>query len=126
MFSNSTYTSAKAKHRLLQLPLAAITLNSCSNGKAELYLLEALKGLNYAKLNEFIESKMNSKNHSDFTKEDMKHLLTLAQSDQECEVLRHVVCKTSHLSTNAARKLYGWENTAKCSAAVENIFERCK
>ena len=41
-FPNSTYTSAKAKRRLLQLSLAGITLNSCSNGKAEVYLLEAL------------------------------------------------------------------------------------
>lgn len=47
-FPNGTYTSAKAKRRLLQLPLATTTLNSCGNGKAEIYLLEALKGLDYA------------------------------------------------------------------------------
>ena len=58
-FPNGTYTSAKAKRWLLQLPLATITLDSCGNGKAEIYLLEALKGLDYAKLIEFIESKMS-------------------------------------------------------------------
>ena len=66
---------------------------------------------------------MNSKNYSDFTKEDMKRLLTLAQSDREREVLRHVVCKTSQLSTNAACKLYGWKNMVKRSAAVEKYLK---
>ena len=86
-FPDVTYTSTKAKRRLLQLPLVAVTIGISSSGKAEVYLLEALKGLDYAKLTEFMESKMCSKNRSHFTKEDMKHLLTLAQSNREREVM---------------------------------------
>lgn len=54
-----------------------------------------LKGLDYIKFIEFIEFKMGNKNHAPFTKDDMKHLLTLAQSNHEREVIRHVFCQTS-------------------------------
>lgn len=74
------------------------------------------------KLIEFIKSKMSSKNHSDFTK-DMKNLLTLAQSDRERKVLCHIACQTSQLSTTDARKLCGWENMVKHSAALEKYLK---
>ena len=122
-FPDVTYTSTKAKHRLLQLPLVAVTIGISSSGKAEVYLLEALKGLDYAKLTEFMESKMCSKNRSHFTKEDMKHLLTLAQSNREREVMRHIICQTSQLSATAACKLYGWQNMTERFATVENYFK---
>ena len=120
-FPDVTYSSAKAKRRLLQLPLAAITIGSATNGRAEVYLLEAVKGLDYTKLIEFIESKMVNKNH--FPKEDMQHLLTLAQSNREREVIRHVVCQTSQLSAKAACKLYGWQNMTDRCAAVERYLK---
>ena len=122
-FPDVTYTSAKAKRRLLQLPLAAITISTSINGNAEVYLLEALNSLDYTKLIEFIESKMGTKSHSPFSKEDMKHLLTLAQSHREREVLRHIICKTSQLSATAACKLYGWQKMTNRSAAVEEYLK---
>ena len=122
-FPDVTYTSAKAKRRLLQLPLAVITISTSINGNAEVYLLEALNGLDYTKLIEFIESKMGTKSHSPFSKEDMKHLLTLAQSHREREVLRHIICKTSQLSATAACKLYGWQKMTNRSAAVEEYLK---
>lgn len=57
-FSYVTYTSATAKCKLLQMPLAAITLGGPASGKSEVYLLEAVEGLDYPHLIKFLESKM--------------------------------------------------------------------
>ena len=55
-FPGITYKSATAKRKLLQMPLAAITLGHPSSGKSEVYLLEAIEGLNYTNLITFLEA----------------------------------------------------------------------
>jgi len=122
-FPNVTYSSAIAKRRLLHLPLAAITIGKSSSGVAEVYLLEAYKGLNYSKLIEFIESKVTSTSQFSLTKDNIKNLLTLAQSNREREVIRHVIFQTSDLSATAACKQCGWENMKERSAAVEKYLK---
>lgn len=46
-FPDVTYTSATAKRKLLQMPLAAITLGSPASRKPEVYLLETVESLDY-------------------------------------------------------------------------------
>ena len=49
-FPGVSYSSATAKRKLLQMPLAAITLGEPTSGKSEVYLMEAINGLDYQKL----------------------------------------------------------------------------
>ena len=123
-FPGVTYTSATAKRKLLQMPLIAITLGHPTSGKSEVYLMEAVDGLNYSKLIEFIESN-TSKGAApiNLTKSQVKELLSFAQSDRERETLRYTVCRASGLTSSAARRQYGWERMAERSANVEKCLE---
>jgi len=58
-FLGVTYSLATAKCQLLKMPLAAITLGSPSSGTSEVYLTEAVQGVDYLKLIEFLDSKMS-------------------------------------------------------------------
>ena len=80
-FPEVTYTSATAKRKLLQMPLAAITLGHPSSGKSEVYLLEAIEGLDYTKLTNFLESKLCKGTMPRLTKQQVRDLLSFAQSD---------------------------------------------
>ena len=56
-------------------------------------------------------------------KTEVKKLLGLARSDRERELIRYSVCKSSGVSSTAARKLYGFE---KMQERVERIQEALK
>ena len=43
------------------------------------------------------------------TKDNLKHLLCPAQSDQERECIKYAVLKSSGLTPTAARKFYGFQ-----------------
>ena len=122
-FPGVTYTSATAKRKLLQMPLVAITLGRPLSGKSEVFLLEAVEGLDYPKLIKFLESKMCKGAMTGLTKQQVKDLLSFAQSDRERETLRYTVCQTSGLTSSAARRLYGWERMSERSAFVEKCLK---
>ena len=52
-----SYLSAQAKRKLLQMPLAAITFGKPASGKLEVFLMEAVNGLDYHIVKHFLESK---------------------------------------------------------------------
>ena len=108
-FPNVTYSSAIAKRKLVQLPLAAITIGTPASGKSEVYLMEAVGGLDYRKLIQFLQSKISHGVVPGITKQQMKELLSFAQSDRERERLQYSICKSSGLTSTAARRIYGWE-----------------
>ena len=101
-FPGVTYSSATAKCKLLKMPLAAITLGSPSSGTSEVYLMEAVQGVDYLKLIEFLESKMSKGMMPGLTKQQVKDLLCFAQSDRERETLRYTVCHASGLTSSGA------------------------
>ena len=125
-FPDVTYSSAIAKRKLLQLPLAAITIGTPSSGRSEVYLMEAIRGLDYRKLIQFLESKMSPGIVPTITKQQMNELLSFAQSDRERETLRYSVCKSSGLTSTAARRIYGWEKMSDRSSAVESALQEAQ
>ena len=122
-FPGVTYSSATAKCKLLKMPLAAITLGSPSSGTSEVYLMEAVQGVDYLKLIEFLESKTSKGMMPGLTKQQVKDLLCFAQSDRERETLRYTVCHASGLTSSGARRLYGWERMTERSALVEKCLK---
>lgn len=85
-FPGVTYSLATAKRKLLKMPLAA-ALGSPSSGTSEVYLMEAVQGVDYLKRIEFLESKMSKGMMPGLTKQQVKDLLCFAQSDPERETL---------------------------------------
>ena len=86
-FPGVTYTSNNAKRCLLQLPLAAVRLNTPKSGKSEIYLMEYVEGVDYVKLGHFLQSSQNPIT-SNLGKCELHQLLSLAQSDRERELIR--------------------------------------
>ena len=76
-----SYSSATAKRKLLPMPLAAVTLGEPTSGKSEVYLMEAVNGLDYQKLLNFLELKLCNGVMTGLSKEEMKELLSFAKSD---------------------------------------------
>ena len=50
VFPGMTYTMQNAKHHLLSSPLAAIRIFEALSGKTEVNLIEAMKGVDFARL----------------------------------------------------------------------------
>ena len=100
-----TYTSYHAKRKLLQMPFAAVGIGSKTTGTYCIYLVEKQMGTNYAVfqslLNEVIEKTAGSRT-SFVTKEEMKNLLTLAESDAEKERTKYAVVKSAGMSAEKA------------------------
>ena len=125
-FPNVSYSSFTAKRKLLLMPLAAITLGEPPSGKAEVYLMEAVNGLDYQKLVNFLGSKLCNGVMTGLSKEEMKELLSFARSDREREVLRYSVYRASGLTSSAARRLYGWERMSERLVVVEESLREAK
>ena len=100
-FDGVPYDCEKAQRRLLQMPLAAITVDN------RVYLVEKyyLQGANYESAKREITlrhspQEINYTSHADFNS-----LLTFAtQSEPEREILKHTICSSYNLSKRKASK----------------------
>ena len=88
--------------------------------------MEAVNGLDYHKLLKFLEFKLCNGVMAGLSKEEMKELLSFAQSDREREVLRYSVCRASGLTPTAARRIYGWERMSERSIVVEESLHEAQ
>ena len=86
-FPNVTYHTENAKRWVLKMPLAALRVVCPKSGLSEVYLFEYSKGVNYQQflclLNSFHLEKTTKK--LSMTKQQLKNVLSLAQSDRERE-----------------------------------------
>ena len=103
-FDGVPYDCEKAQWRLLQMPLAAITIDN------RVYLVEKdyLQGTNYKPVKREITFRHSSREMNYTSRADFNSLLTfVAQSEPEKEILKHTICSSYNLSTKKASKLYG-------------------
>ena len=77
-------------------------------------------------LNEVIEKTAGSR-ASFVTKEEMKNLLTLAESDAKKERIKYAVVKSAGMSAEKAQKVFGFHNMNRWVEAVELAYkEACE
>ena len=89
----------------MQIPLVAMRIQN------ELFLIEKINGLEYTLLASFLQGKLSkSQEQQGITKEELKQLLTLIESDREKECIRYTVFKAAGLSQTKARQQFGLEN----------------
>lgn len=123
-FPTVTYLSVNAKRRLLQMPVVAIRIKGVKKGQNELYLMEKIEGLNYGQLASFLsENAQKMMKKQGITKEELKQLLTITQSERERELLRYAVYKTSGATPTEARRWLGFENMKSHAAHVESCIQ---
>ena len=105
-----TYKSTHAKRKLLQIPLAAIKIPAEDCGGKIVYLVD--KNANFATAKGLLKL-LHAQSHSNaprLTKETVKDLFQLSESESERERLTYAISKASGLSTTKLRTLYGFEN----------------
>ena len=110
------------------MPLACIRVNYHA-GVSECFLIEYYPNTNYSSTQALIRSVMqkNSCSNSEpISKDVVKSLLGLCQSDRERECLRYSVFKASGLSATQVRKRYGFQSMNNRSKLVDNALQHAK
>ncbi len=126
-FPAKLYKADIAKRLLLQMPLVAIRAGDVKSGVSVVYLLEHIPGVNYIKLQQFINRLIVKEGNTvTLGKEMLASLLGLATSDRERQLMRYTAYKASGLSKSAARNRFGFQDITKCCSAVESAIEEVK
>ena len=126
VYPGLAYSSAKAKQKLLKIPLACIRVGSPASGTSELLLMERIVGTDYLKIHQLCNANTEYAAHTvsnGLSKAHVKQLLSLAQSDRERALIRYTVFKSSNLTPTAARNIYGFQNMGERAAHVERCMQ---
>ena len=104
------YKSTHAKRKLLQIPLVAIKISAENEGGKVIYLVDKNANLATAKgLLKLLHAQ--PQNHGpNLTKETVKNLLQLSESESEQERLTYAISKASGFSNTKLRTLYDFED----------------
>ena len=79
VFPEVTYHTPYTKRRLLQMPVVAIRIQEPSSGRAETHVMELINGVDYLKLNHFLNACANKENSPtpSLSKAELKELFHL-------------------------------------------------
>ena len=129
VFLFTKYNNRAAKRKLLQIPVAAIRCGSPESGTSRTFLMEILPGCDhiYQKIIDFyLESVQWASETATpaMTKDHLRQLLTLAQSDRERECIKYAVYKSSGLTPSAARRLYGFEEMSRREKWLKKLLSK--
>ena len=127
-FPSVEYNVTYARRRLLQMPLACIRVEYRA-GVSDCFLIECYPNANYSSIQALIKSVMqknSSSNSNPISKDVVKSLLSLCQSDRKHECLRFTVFKASGLSATQIRKQCGFESMTERSKVVEDTLQHAK
>ena len=97
------------------MPLAAIRIRH-SQGIQNLHI-QKVHGFNYINFAKFLSTQTS--NQQAMSKEELKHLLSITQSDRERECVRYAVFKASGVTPSVARRIYGFDNMRERAKEVE-------
>lgn len=119
---NVKCTSAHARRKLLQIGIGSIP-----EGTFCLYLVEKQSSAALYVLQSLIkETYMKKTTRKGLTKEEMKMLLNLTESESERNRLKYAVVKSTGLSSTKAKAMYGFdEMTHKISDVEKAMAEAC-
>ena len=127
-FPTLSYHPQNARHHLLRMPLVALRVGCPKSGLSEIYLFEHFKGVDYQQflclLNSFHLDKF-SKTVA-MSKQQLKNILSLAQSDREKEIIRYTAVLSSGLSASSARKHFGLDSVSQRSNKVDDAINEVK
>ena len=123
-FPNVTYHTSIAKRRVLKMPLAAVRVGLPRSGVSEVYLFECVNYHHFQRLLNTFHLEKTTKRLS-MTKQQLKSVLSIAQSVREREIIRYTAVVSSGLSATGARKHFGLgamqQRTEKVEHALQEI-----
>ena len=124
-FPDITYRSESAKQRLLRIPLVALRVGMPNSGQSIVYLCEYTPNVNYRHFVTLLSASQSAQK-CPLTKEKLKDIMSVAQSDRERECIRYTAFVTSGLSATAARKQFGFDNMTTRSQRFEDAINEIR
>ena len=119
------YSSVHTRQKLLQMPLAAIAVGNQKQGTQRLFLVRKQQFVNY-KIFQSLQSTLVESQKECMSKEQMKKLLNLADSEAEEEWLRFAVVRGAGMSTEKARSVYGFHDMTTRTKKVLDAAEEAQ
>lgn len=119
------YSSVHTRQKLLQMPLAAIAVGNQKQGTQRLFLVRKQQFVNY-KIFQSLQSTLVESQKECMSKEQMKKLLNLADSEAEKEWLRFAVVRGAGMSTKKARSVYGFHDMTTRTKKVLDAAEEAQ
>lgn len=119
------YSSVHARQKLLQMPLAAIAVGNQKQGTRRLFLVRKQQFFNY-KIFQSLQSTLVESQKECMSKEQMKKLLNLADSEAEKDRLRFAVVRGAGISTEKARSVYGFHDMTTRTKKVLDAAEEAQ
>ena len=109
---------------MLQMPVVCVKPRRCSTW----FLCERVEGVDYVKFLSLTNALLNVEGgvanaSPSIGKSELYAILTLAQSDQECQLIRYSVFKASGMTYTGARKHFGFQNIKTTERRVLNAIE---
>ena len=121
---NVKYSSFQARRKLLEMLLAVAGAGTSKEGNCLLYLLEKQELVKlYLTQSLFTETNMQKQPKPEISKEQLKKLLNLAESESEWERLKYAVVTSSGLSKRKGRSLFGIDDMTNKKRKVHQAME---
>ena len=119
------YTTEKARRKLLQMPLIAITIGNAASGKSFTILLEYCRNVDYFRMHSIINrivGMLEEQKSISLDRDHVRMLLQLAESNHERECISYAIFKATGVSPTKASEQYGLHNMKERSARVEEAI----
>ena len=105
---NVSYFAKNARRKFLQMPLAAIGVGEKKMGTYCICLVEKKDHTSYRVPQTLLNKTVSRDSKQHITKNEVKELLYLAESQAERERLRYSIVRSSGISSTEAKKRYGF------------------
>lgn len=125
-FPGIKYSAEIARRKLFQLPLVSITVGDPSSGESCCYLLENRPGTDYNAIHQILSAQKKTSKEPGITKEALRDIMLLAQSDREKELIRYTAFVSGRFSQKSARKKLGLDDMNCRTAEVERCIKESK
>lgn len=122
---NCKYKAFQARRKLLRMPLACIGIGNQLDGTHMYYLVEKQDSVDYSVFQSLLMTRTQQKSDQkvNISKDELKELLYLSETDSQKEILKYIVVKASGISSTQAKKSYGFSDVRKRSDKVEGALK---
>ena len=122
------YKASEARRKLLRMPLACLGVGDPKKGLYSLYLVEKQSSVNYQIFQTLLSKAVDNPGArgTNLSKQELKGLVYLAESETEKEMLKYVAVKAGGLSNTKAKDVYGLDNVQKRKEKLEEALSQSK
>lgn len=123
-----SYKASTARRKLLCMPLACLGVGEVKEGSYCFYLVEKQDTVDYQIFQTLLGKSLDTSGSQELklSKEELKGLLYLAESESEKEMLKYIAVKASGLSNSKAKEVYGISDLQKHIERVEEALNHAK